>query len=180
VTVAQYVTYGMLAYYAPYASGFVFGINEAPKIIFVANLGASIGAFILLPIIDRARKLSLFLAFLGGFITAILILLSHNFENILMFYSLLFLNLVFSEWAWGSISVLQSELFPTGVRSSIVGLLVSLTGISGASIVYIEHMLTATQFLICAGIIWLFGLIAASYWYIKGIESARRSVEELI
>ncbi|MCC6013109.1 MAG: MFS transporter [Candidatus Verstraetearchaeota archaeon] len=179
VTVAQYVTYGMLAYYVPYASGFAFGINEAPKIIFIANLGASIGAFILLPIIDKARRLSLFLSFLGGFITAILVLLFHNFENILMFYSFLFINLMFSEWAWGSISVLQSELFPTGVRSSIVGLLVSLTGIFGAFMVYIEHMLTATQFIICAGLIWLLGLIASSYWYIKGIESARKSVEEL-
>ncbi|MEM4529108.1 MAG: MFS transporter [Candidatus Methanomethylicaceae archaeon] len=180
VTVVQYVTYGMLAYYLPYAPGFVFGIEEAPRIIFIANLGASIGAFLLLPIIDKARRLSVLLAFLGGFITVLLISIAHGIVSLLLFYSILFLNLVFSEWAWGSISVLQSELFPTGVRASIVGLLVSLTGIAGALTVYFEKYFTATGFIIWAIILWFLGLIAALLWYIKGVESARKSLEELI
>ncbi|MCS7097729.1 MAG: MFS transporter [Candidatus Methanomethyliaceae archaeon] len=179
VTVVQYVTYGMLAYYLPYAPGFVFGIGEAPRIIFIANLGASIGAFILLPLIDRARRLSVFLAFLGGFITVVLILGAHSMASLILFYSILFINLIFSEWAWGSISVLQSELFPTGVRASIVGMLVSLTGIAGALTVYFEKYFTAYGFIIWAIILWLLGLIAASLWYIRGIESARKSLEEL-
>ncbi len=40
VTVVQYVTYGMLAYYVPYAKGFAFGVDHAPRVVFVANLGA--------------------------------------------------------------------------------------------------------------------------------------------
>lgn len=179
VTVVQYVTYGMLAYYLPYAPEFVFGVGEAARIIFIANLGASIGAFILLPLIDRARRLSVFLAFLGGFITVMLIFLAHNIASLVLFYSMLFINLVFSEWAWGSISVLQSELFPTGVRASVVGFLVSLTGIAGALTVYFEKYFTAYGFIIWAVILWLLGLIAASLWYIRGIESARKSLEEL-
>mgnify|MGYP001770621769 CR=1 FL=1 len=179
VTVAQYVTYGMLAYYVPYASGFTFGVEEAPKVIFVANLGASIGAFLLIPLIDRARRLSVLLAFLGGTITVIAVFGAHNLGLLLAFYTLLFLNMVFSEWAWGSISVLQSELFPTGVRASLVGFLVSLTGIAGALTVLSERVLTAQGFLTWATILWISGLAAATAWYVRGVESAGRSVEEL-
>ncbi len=179
VTVAQYVTYGMLAYYVPYSRGFTFGIEQAPRVVFIANLGASIGAFLLLPLIDRARRLSVLLAFLGGTLTTVTVLAFHNLELLLAFYTLLFLNMVFSEWAWGSISVLQSELFPTGVRASVVGLLVSLTGIAGALTVYSEKILTAQGFLTWAIILWALGLIASLTWYVKGVESARRSVEDL-
>jgi MFS family permease len=179
VTVAQYVTYGMLAYYVPYSKGFAFGVEQAPRIVFIANLGASTGAFLLLPLIDRARRLSVLLAFLGGTLTAVVVLLSHNLELLLAFYTLLLINMVFSEWAWGSISVLQSELFPTGVRSSMVGFLVSLTGIAGALTVYSEGILTAQGFISWATILWALGLIASIAWYVRGVESARRSVEEL-
>jgi MFS family permease len=179
VTVAQYVTYGMLAYYLPYAEGFTFGVEEAPRIIFVANAGASLGAFLLIPLIDKTRRLSVLLAFLGGILTTITILVAHNFEVLLAFYILLFLNMIFSEWAWGSISVLQSEIFPTGVRASVIGLLVSLTGIAGALTVYSETILTAQGFLAWAIILWMLGLLASIAWYIKGIESARKGVEEL-
>jgi MFS family permease len=179
VTVVQYVTYGMLAYYVPYAKGFAFGVDHAPRVVFVANLGASIGAFLLLPLIDRARRLSVLIAFLGGTLTALAVLVSHNMEVLVAFYTLLFLNMVASEWAWGSISVLQSELFPTGVRASIVGFLVSLTGIAGALTVYSEGVLTAQGFIAWAIILWALGLIASAAWYTRGIESAGRSVEEL-
>ncbi len=179
VTVAQYVTYGMLAYYTPYARGFSFGVEMAPLVIFTANMGASVGAFLLLPLIDRVRRLSVLLAFLGGFTTVILVALFHNIVALVPFFTLLFLNLIFSEWAWGSISVLQSEMFPTGVRASIVGFLVSLTGIAGALTVYSQLLLSAQGFIAWAIILWLLGLAASIAWYVRGVESAGRAVEEL-
>ncbi|MDM7274597.1 MAG: MFS transporter [Thermoprotei archaeon] len=179
VTVTQYVTYGMLAYYTPYAKGFTFGVERAPMVILVANLGASVGAFLLLPLIDRVRRLSILLAFLGGFTTVVLVALFHNAAALIAFFAALFLNLIFSEWAWGSISVLQSELFPTGVRASIVGFLVSLTGIAGAITVYSELFLSAEGFIAWASILWLLGLAASIAWYVRGVESAGRGVEEL-
>ena len=180
ITVAQYVTYGMEAYYAPYASGFAFGLEVAPLVIFIANLGASVGAFMLIPIIDRARRLSTFVSFMLGSTTASLILIAHEVRLEQFFYIMLFVNLIFSEWAWGSLSVLQSELFPTGVRASVVGFLTSLTGVSGALVMYFEALITATQFLLLATVIWFIGFLAAFSWYFRGIESAGRSVEELI
>jgi len=179
ITVAQYVTYGMMAYYSPYASGFAFGIESAPLVIFTANLGASVGAFLLIPLIDRARRYSAFLSFLGGFLGSLAVLAFHEIALAGAFYSSLFVALIFSEWAWASLSVLQSELFPTGVRASLVGFLTSLTGISGAFVVLLEKLITAQQFLALAALIWLAGLVAATTWLLKGVESAGKPVEEL-
>ena len=180
VTVSQYVTYNIAAYYLPYAPGFAFTLSIVPLLIFIANLGASIGAFMLLPLIDRARRLTALLSFLGGAVTAILLLISHNTANLIAFCSALFINLIFSEWAWASLSVLQSELFPTAVRASIVGLLTGLTGMSGALIVYFSSFLAAKQYLSIVIGLWIAGLIAAATWYFKGIESAQRTLEELV
>jgi len=180
VTVSQYVTYNIAAYYLPYAPGFVFTLSIVPLLIFIANLGASVGAFILLPLIDRARRLTALLSFLGGAITAILLLIFHNTANLIAFCSALFINLIFSEWAWASLSVLQSELFPTSVRASIIGLLTGLTGISGALIVYLSGFLVARQYLSIVIGLWIAGLIAAAIWYFRGIESAQRALEELV
>ena len=169
----------MMAYYSPYAPGFAFGIEVAPLVIFTANLGASTGAFLLIPIIDKTRRHSAFLAFLGGFVGSLAVLIFHMLVIDYAFYIMLFIALVFSEWAWASLSVLQSELFPTGVRASLVGFLTSLTGVAGAVVVLIERQITANTFLILASIIWFLGLLAAATWLIKGVETARKSVEEL-
>jgi len=179
ITVAQYVTYGMMAYYSPYAPGFAFGVESAPLVVFTANLGASAGAFLLLPAIDKARRKTVFASFLGGFISSLTVLASHELASATLFYTSLFTALVFSEWAWASLSALQSELFPTGVRASLVGFLTSLTGISGASVVLLETYMTAQLFLALAAVIWLAGLASAAAWLVKGVESAGKPVEEL-
>ncbi len=180
ITVAQYVTYDVTAYYIPYAPGFAFGVEVAPLVVFIANLGASVGAFLLLPLIDRARKASVLASFAGGTVTAIALTITHQLSSYYGFFALLFINLIFSEWAWASLSVLQSELFPTGVRASVVGILTGLTGVSGALVVYSESALTALGAFIAITTIWLAGALASLAWYVRGVESARKSVEELL
>ncbi len=179
ITVSQYVTYGMMAYYAPYAKGFTFGAESAPLVIFVANLGASVGALLLWPLIDRSRRLSTLLSFLFGTVFAALVLLTHNAGQFLYFYATLLLCLVFSEWAWGSVSALQSELFPTGIRATAVGVLTGLTGVSGALMVLTQNILSASEFLAASVILWGAGLAATLAWLVRGLETANRTVEEL-
>ncbi len=179
VTIAQYVTYDVTAYYLPYAQGFVFGADIAPMVVFVANSGASIGAFMLLPLIDRARKWSILSAFAGGFATGLLIYYAHMLSDVNLFYAAVFVNLVFSEWAWASLSILQSELFPTPVRASVVGLLTGLQGISGAAIVYTAGFMNAQDYLVLVLLLWLSGLLAASAWYARGIETAGKPLEDV-
>ncbi len=180
ITVSQYVTYDIVAYYLPYAPGFILGASSAPLIVFLANTGASIGALLLIPLIDYARRLSTLLSFTGGTLTAIGILVSNLTGNSIALYTIVFVNMVFSEWAWASLSVLQSELFPTGVRASVVGLLTGLQGVSGALIVYVEGLLNAIQFLAIVVGLWAAGLVASLAWYVRGVESARKPVEQLL
>lgn len=186
VTIVQYVTYSMMAYYAPYAPGFVFGVESVPLVIFIANLGASIGGIFLIPIIDKTRRWTTLLSFLGGTIGAFSVTAIHNLSNLmtgdiaLMFFAALFITLIFSEWAWASLSALQSELFPTGVRASVVGLLTGLTGISSAIIVLAQPAVSAFLFLLTSSMLWLVGFAASLAWYLKGVESADKSVEELV
>ncbi len=179
VTVAQYVTYDLAAYYIPYAEGFAFGVEAAPLVVFTANLGASIGAFLLLPLIDRSRRASVLAAFGGGLATSLGLWASHAASAATVYYAVLFANMVFSEWAWASISVLQSELFPTGVRATVVGLLVSLTGFSGAAAAVYLKIGANPAFMLVASL-WAAGLASALYWRLRGVESAKRSVEELV
>lgn len=178
-TVSQYVTYGMMAYYAPYAPGFAFGVDSAPTVIFVANLGASLGALFLCPIIDRNRRVSALLSFLFGTVLAAVIYAFHGMGEPLLFYVALFVCLIFSEWAWGSVSALQSELFPTGLRATSVGLLTGLTGVSGAVVVLTQSIFTADQFLAVSVILWAAGLSTMIAWIVRGIETAGKAVDEL-
>jgi hypothetical protein len=46
---AQLLTYNIAAYYLPYAPGFAYGAELAPLNVAVANAGAAVGAFLLLP-----------------------------------------------------------------------------------------------------------------------------------
>ena len=179
VTVAQYVTYGMAAYYAPYARGFAFPEERIPLLVFVANLGASLGALPLVLLIDRSRVASLLAAFAGGTATAIALVAAHEAAVLAAYVAALFANLVFSEWAWGSISALQSELFPTSVRAGMVGVLVGLTGVFGAIVVYLEAAMTATEFLATSAALWTLGLAASIAWKLKGRESAAVGIEAL-
>ncbi len=180
ITIAQYITYDLGAYYLPYAKGFVFGEQAVSYVVLIANIGASVGAFLLLPLIDKSRIISTLSSFAGGFATAILVWLAHSMASKPLFYAFLLVNMIFSEWAWASLSVLQSELFPTGVRASVVGLLTSLQGFLGAAIVYGSILLSANAMLATIASLWAAGLAASIAWRLRGIESAAKSVESLV
>lgn len=178
ITASQLITYNAIAYYAPYAEGFAYS-GAVELNIAIANLGASLGAFLLIPLIDRSRRVSTLLSFLGGSVTAAALAAIHGLSPLETYLVLVFINMIFSEWAWASLSALQSELFPTGVRASTVGLISFITTLSNVVVVYFEAYISAKSFLTLAFIIWALGLMASLTWYIKGVESAKRSVEEL-
>ena len=179
ITISIYITYDIITFYIPYSPGFTFGIKTLSYVIFYANIGSFLGAFLLVPLIDKTRKFSTIFSFIGGTFTSIILLLSNSLSSLWLFYSFLFINMVFSEWGWGCLNVLQSELFPTGVRSSVIGLLISLQGVSGALIVYIGLNTTATVLFTIVIIFWVIGTLASLIWYFRGIESARIGIEKL-
>jgi len=179
ITGSQYVTYNIISYYLPYASGFAYGIDIAPLNIAIANLGASVGAFLLLPIIDRSRKISTLTSYLGGTITAITLAIIHSAAPLEVFLAVVFINMIFSEWAWASLSALESELFPTGVRASTIGFITLVSTAAVAVMVYVEKYISAQLFLALASLIWAIGLSSSAAWYLRGVESASKTVEEL-
>ena len=179
VTLSIYITYEITAFYIPYAPKFSFGEKAVGYVILYSNLGSFLGAFALVPLIDRSRKISATSSLLGGLVTSIFLLIANDLKNADLFYIMLFVNMVFNEWAWASLSVLESELFPTGTRSGVIGLLVALQGISGASIVYFGLKGNATDLFVSVIVLWLLGLIASIVWHKRGIESARLGIEVL-
>lgn len=178
ITISQNITYNVVSNYAPYASGFAYS-DIVELNIAITNLGASLGAFLLVPLIDRSRRVAALLSFLGGTATASALAVIHGIYSVEIYLATAFTNMVFSEWAWASLSALESELFPTGVRASTIGFITFMTGLSNAIVIYYEGYISASLFLALGSIIWALGLVASFAWYIRGVESARMSVEEL-
>jgi len=176
---AQLLTYNIAAYYLPYAPGFAYGAELAPLNVAVANAGAAVGAFLLLPLIDRSRRLAFLSAFVGGLATAGALAAVHG-AAAQLYLAVLFLNLVFSEWAWAAVSVLEAELFPTAVRSTAVGIVTASAWLINAAAVFTEGVLGAGPFFALLTALWALGAAVAALWYAKGVESAGRRLEELV
>jgi hypothetical protein len=176
---AQLLTYNIAAYYLPYAPGFAYGAELAPLNVAAANAGAAAGAFLLLPIIDRSRRLAFLSAFAGGLATAGALAAVHG-AAAQLYLAVLFLNLVFSEWAWAAVSVLEAELFPTAVRSTAVGIVTASAWLINAAAVFTEGVLGAGPFFALLTALWALGAAVAALWYVKGVESAGRRLEELV
>jgi hypothetical protein len=129
---AQLLTYNIAAYYLPYAPGFAYGAELALLNVAVANAGAAVGASLLLPLIDRSRRLAFLSAFVGGLATAGALAAVHG-AAAQLYLAVLFLNSVFSEWAWAAVSVLEAELFPTAVRSTAVGIVTAVGAVTASA-----------------------------------------------
>jgi hypothetical protein len=65
------------------------------------------------------------------------------------------------------------------MRSTAVGILTALTGVSGAAIVLSQGLLTASGFLLASTLIWAVGFAATLAWLVRGSETAGRPVEEI-
>lgn len=169
----QLITYNLVAYYVPYAPKFSFGESSAPLVVAVSNLGASFGAFPFLALIDRSRKVALFSSFSLGAISSLLLLifLGYSFGP---FALALFVNMVFSEWAYGSIAVLEGELFPTGMRASAAGFITAVAWLTNSIFAGIMTFLTAESMLRLNTVLWLVGAIFSAFWMIRGKETAKK------
>jgi hypothetical protein len=182
---AQLLTYNIAAYYLPYAPGFAYGAELAPLNVAAANAGAAAGAFLLLPLIDRSRRLAFPSAFVGGLATAGASAAVHG-AAAQLYLAVLFLNSVFSEWAWAAVSVLKAELFPTAVRSTAVGIVTAVGTVTAsawlinAAAVFTEGVLGAGPFFALLTALWALGASVAALRYAKGVESAGRRLEELV
>ena len=180
IGVSQYLTYGLMAYVV---ADFYFSGSTLAFIVFIANLGASIAGFIAAFIINkiRTRAFAVF-SYLGGTLSMIpIILLTKNFD-LIMFYGLLAINMLFSEFGWATRTIYEPVLMPNNLRAFMIGLVrivpVTLYAISVYTIsVYLQNNLTS--YLLYNLILWAIGGVASIIWYFKGIDVNFVSLEEV-
>ncbi|KUO93641.1 MAG: MFS transporter [Vulcanisaeta sp. CIS_19] len=178
---SQLATYGLMAYYIIYLPTLPFSSNEvlAVQVLLWANVGASLAGLVGLVVDNIRRKMFTLLSYIGGLLTMIPIFLVYGLmstssiaSSLSIFYILLFLNMVFSEFGWAVRVLLEPELFPTRVRSTWIGIvrLISWT----VYIILIYYLLaTASTFtyLLSNVLLYIVGTAAALAWYIWGVET---------
>lgn len=172
--ISQYLTFGLMAYIVgPYDFP-----SETPTLIFVALLGASAAGFAAMYLINRERKTYTLLSFLGGTLVMLVILLAAPLLQYLMvFLPLLFLNMVFSEFAWASRTTLEPELVPTRIRSSAIGIIRLAPMIGYALSVYLTASFGLQEFLLYNLALWIIGLAAAAVWFVYGYETRNVNID---
>jgi hypothetical protein len=173
----QLLAYNVASYYLPYAPGFAYGYAAALNVA-VANVGASVGAFLLLPLIDRSRRSSFLLSMAGGLATALVLMAAHGGPPAIYMVAL-FANMIFVEWAWAVVSALESELFPTAHRSTAVGLVTALSWLVNTAAIIWGGEAGAWSLLWLLAALWGSGVAIAALWRALGIESSGRELEEL-
>lgn len=170
--ISQYITFGLLAYN--------IGPIEFPKIssilIFVALTGSSVAGFIAAFLVKGPRKSYTLYSYLSGLITILIIMLILPYiSNLYIFLPLLFANMFCSEFAWASRVVLEPELFSTGVRSTMIGVVRLFPMIVYVITIVISLNLSVEGFIIENVILWALGVFAAILYFIvlpetKGID----------
>jgi len=180
IGVSQYLTYGLMAYTV---ADFYFSGSTLDFIVFIANLGASIAGFIAAFIINkiRTRAFAVF-SYLGGTLSMIPIILLTKDFNLVIFYGLLMINMLFSEFGWATRTIYEPVLMPNNLRAFMIGLVrivpVTLYAISVYTIsVYLQNNLSL--YLLYNLILWAVGGVASVMWYFEGIDVNFVSLEEV-
>lgn len=172
--ISQYLTFGLMAYIVgPYEFP-----SETPTLTFVAMVGASAAGFLAMYLINRERRIYTLASFLGGTITIAVILgLASHLSSLVVFLPLLFLNMMFSEFAWASRTTLEPELVPTRIRSSAIGIIRLAPMIGYAISVYLTASLNLSQFLYYNLGLWVLGLGSAVAWFLLGYETRNVNID---
>ncbi|WP_337860450.1 MFS transporter [Ferroplasma sp.] len=176
IAISQYASFGLMAYViGPYEFP---GAFQDDMIIFVALIGASAGGFIAAPLITRGRKKYTLYSYGVGFLSTVLIFaLVPYLHDVIIFYPLLFLNMIMSEFAWASRTTLEPELVPTARRGTFIGVVRLAPMIVYPILVYLTSNVSLIVFIAINMGLWLLGFIAAIVWHIYGIETANVNID---
>ncbi len=170
IAISQYTTFGLMAYIiGPYEFS---GTYTNEMIIFIALVGASVAGFIAAPLISRGRKFFTLYSYLIGFLSTVTILaFVPLLNNVFIFYPLLFINMMMSEFAWASRTTLEPELFPTKYRGTLIGIVRLGPMIVYPVLIYLTSSLNLYNFILLNVLLWALGAAGAITWYVKGLET---------
>lgn len=176
MAISQYTTFGLMAYViGPYEFP---GARTDDMIIFVALVGASVAGFIAAPLISRGRKKYTMYSFGTGFLSTVLIFILIPFlHDTLIFYPLLFLNMMMSEFAWASRTTLEPELAPTRIRGTFIGTVRLAPMIVYPLLIIATSTMPLTDFIALNMGLWLLGFAGAMVWHHYGIETKNVNID---
>ena len=181
IGVSQYLTFGLMAYIV---ADYYFPQNVIPVIIFVAGLATSLAGLLATYLVSFVRtRVFTLISYLGGTVTMIPILLLVIFVNkvygvyLILFYLLLSLNMLFSEFGWAVRTILEPLLFPTERRAFLIGLVRAVPIISYSISTYLTSAFTLEETIIYNLILWGIGGFASVWWFFKGYDTNNVPVE---
>lgn len=176
--VTQLTTYGLLA--------FVVGPSYYPSmvswLILVANSGASVAGLLAANIANKvSRRLFALLSFAGGFATVMAVFFAVNLISsfMLLFYVALFINMMFSEFAWAARVTLEPELFSTKIRASFISFIRLSAWVPYIIFIYITSSLSIYSFMQLNILLWGLGMLSCVVWYVRGVETKGKSLEDI-
>ncbi|MCI4434907.1 MAG: MFS transporter [Thermoplasmata archaeon] len=171
--ISQYMSFWLMAI----AIGPYIFPEQTNIIIFTATIGASLGAFLALPIIKIGKKKYTLISFAGGSLTIFLLLILEKITNFWIFLLILFVNMIFSEFAWISRTNLEPELFKTLRRTTLISIVrIFPISLYIFALIYTVNF-SVSEFITLNFILWLIGLIASIIWYKFGIETYDISID---
>lgn len=177
--------YGLFAFLALFILPAVqVGTTFVPWFYLIGNVGALVGGVTVALLLDRVgRKLTVPISYLlaaGGVILLTMAIQTHDWRWVLAAFTLA--NL-FATASWISAYPTFSEIFPTRLRSTGIGLSVAI-GRIGAFGAPLALTMMATDFgmtpaMLLLASFWLIGALAMVPWYFKGIEGKGMTLEAM-
>lgn len=179
--------YGMFAFLALVVLPDVnIPATQQPWFYFLGNVGALIGGLSMVLVIDRlGRKITVPMFYVLAAGTAVLLAPATATHSGLVVLMAFMLANFFATGAWTSAYPTFSEIFPTHLRSTGIGLSVAVgrigAALSAPLLVWIAQGPTGiTGALITLAALWLVGAFAMIPWYFRGVEGANTPLENMV
>lgn len=161
-------------------------VLQVPWFYFLGNVGALAGGLIMVTVIDHVgRKITVPSFYVFAAVSAVLLAPATFTHNGLLVLLAFMLANFFATGAWTSAYPTFSEIFPTHLRSTGIGLSVAVGRIgaiaSGPLLIWIAHSSGGiSAALVTLGVLWLVGAIAMIPWYFRGVEGAGTPLEQMV
>ena len=179
--------YGMFTFLALAVLPLVhISATQIPWFYFLGNVGALLGGLTMLSVIDRlGRKVTVPAFYTLAALSAMLLAPATGTGSGLVVLLAFLLANFFATGAWTSAYPTFSEIFPTHLRSTGIGLSVAV-GRTGA--IFSSPLLIAifqgpagiTGALITMAVLWLVGAAVMIPWYFRGVEGAGTPLEKMV
>lgn len=178
--------YGMFAFLALAVLPAVnIPATKIPWFYILGNVGALLGGLCMLLVIDRlGRKITVPAFYTLAALTAVLLAPATATHNGLIVLLAFMLSNFFATGAWTSAYPTFSEIFPTHLRSTGIGLSVGVgrigAALSAPLLLWIASFAGIAGALVTLALLWLVGAIAMIPWYFRGVEGAGTPLEKMV